>query len=119
MALLSAYFLHLRIYNEAQQGVLASMARVACACARLRRAPAAQALPDAAVAVAFVEEKLLAAGATPLFWPRWREELGRCTELGECLRGLVDELARGLGSCSGPRGGDDGMGEGGWGRAEE
>jgi hypothetical protein len=100
-ALLSAYFQHLRTCNEAQQGVMASLARVACASARLRHSAVAQALPDAALAVAFVEEKLLAADAGPLFWPRWRAELQRCTELGECLRGLTEDCSKGLGCASG------------------
>lgn len=113
MALLSAYFQHLRTYEDAQAGVLASLARVACASARLRGSPDVQPLPDAALAVALVEEKLGAAGATPLFWPRWRQELLRCTPLEECLRGLAEELARGLPLCGGS-GGDDG-----WGMAEE
>lgn len=99
-SLLSAYFLHLRGCHDAQHGVLASLVRVACACARLRGSACVEPLPDAALAVALVEEKLLAAGAGPLFWPRWREELQRCTELGECLRGLADECGAGLG-CGG------------------
>jgi hypothetical protein len=77
--------------------VLASLARVASAAARLRHSAHVQALPDAALAVAFVEEKLMAAGATPAFWPRWRAELHRCTELGECLRGLLEDCSKGLG----------------------
>ena len=96
-ALLSAYFQHLRTHQDAQQGVLASLVRVACACGRLRHSPRAELLPDAAVAVAFVEEKLVAAGSEPHFWPRWREELQRSTELRECLRGLVEDCGKGLG----------------------
>ena len=102
-SLLAAYFSHLRTFEEAQIGLLASLVRVACAVARLRHSPVVEALPDAALAVAFVEEKLAAAGATPIFWPRWRAELRRCTELGECLRGLVEECAQGL--CCGDGGG--------------
>ncbi|KAI3426224.1 hypothetical protein D9Q98_008600 [Chlorella vulgaris] len=94
--LLAAYFRHLRVHSEAQQGVLASMARVACASARLRHSCVAEPLPDAALAVAFVEEKLGLAGASPSLWPRWREELQRCTELGECLRGLWEDCVKGL-----------------------
>lgn len=98
-ALLSAYFLHLRSTEGAQATVLASLARVAAAVARLRRAPQAEALPDAALAVAYVEEKLLRAGGAPAFWPRWREELARCTELGKCLRGLAGDAASATGGC--------------------
>ena len=97
MALLTAYFQHLRTSEGAQRGVLASLARVAAASARLRHSARVEALSDAALAVACVEEKLLVAGASPLLWPRWREELQRCTELHECLRGLAEDCASGLG----------------------
>lgn len=66
----------------------------------------------------------MAAGAGAQFWPRWRMELQRCTDLDECLRGLAEELAGGLGQpadaaaqepcCGGWHGGD-----GGWGAPEE
>jgi len=66
----------------------------------------------------------MAAGASAQFWPRWREELERCTELDECLRGLADELAVGLaepGSSVQPCCGwaDGGRRAGGWGAPEE
>lgn len=99
--MLGTYFAHLRTFEEAQAGVLASLVRVACAAARLRRSPTVDLLPDAALAVAYVEEKLAAAGRDALFWPRWRAELARCKPLGECLRGLADECASGLASCGG------------------
>lgn len=106
--LLGAYFAHLRAHEEAQAGVLASLVRVACAAARLRRSSTVQQLPDAALAVAYLEEKLAAAGRDALFWPRWRAELARCTPLGECLRGLAEDCAaglQGLGCCGGSGGG--------------
>ena len=96
-ALLAAYFRHVRAAHDAQAGVLSSLARVAAASARLRHSGVAEAVPDAALAVAFVEEKLVAAGSAPEFWPRWRAELRRCTDLGECLRGLVHDCCKGLG----------------------
>ncbi|KAL4438185.1 hypothetical protein ABPG77_010546 [Micractinium sp. CCAP 211/92] len=96
-ALLSAYFLHLRAVEGAQHGALASLVRVAAASARLRHASEVAAVPDAALAVAFLEEKLLAAGSCPAFWPRWRAELQRCTPLGECLRGLAEDAVSDLG----------------------
>jgi hypothetical protein len=105
MALLTAYFQHLRTSEGAQQGVLASLARVAAASARLRHSARVEALSDAALAVACVEEKLLVAGASPVLWPRWREELQRCTELQECLRGLAEDCASGLGLRGGCGGG--------------
>lgn len=96
-ALLSAYFLHLRAFEGAQLGALASLIRMAAASARLRHSSQVAALPDVALAIAFLEEKLLAAGRTPAFWPRWRAELQRCTSLGECLRGLAEDAAAELG----------------------
>jgi len=113
-SLLSAYYLYLRACQEAQQGVLPSLARVAAAAARLRHSPTVEAVPDAALAVAYVEEKLLAAGAAPGLWPRWREELQRCTELGECLRGLAEDAgtALGLGLGAGRVGSGSGAGAG-------
>lgn len=53
MSLLSAYFLHLRATADAQQGVLASLVRVAAAVARLRGGSTVEPMPDAALAVAF------------------------------------------------------------------
>ncbi|KAL4448489.1 hypothetical protein ABPG75_005708 [Micractinium tetrahymenae] len=96
-ALLSAYFLHLRALEGAQQSALASLVRVAAASARLRRSAEVAAVPDAALAVVFLEEKLLAAGRSPAFWPRWRAELQHCTPLGECMRGLAEDVAAELG----------------------
>lgn len=96
-ALLSAYFLHLRAVEGAQHGALASLVRVAAASARLRHAAEVEAVPDAALAVVFLEEKLLAAGSCPAFWPRWRAELQQCTPLGECLRGLAEDAVSDLG----------------------
>ena len=112
--LLGAYFQHLRGVEGAPAGAVASLVRMACASARLRRVAAAAAVPDAALAVALMEEKLAAAGGSPLFWPRWREELARCTDLAECLRCLAADLAAGLhrggdgtGQCGGGRSADD------------
>lgn len=69
------------------------------------------------------EEKLLAAGACAQFWPRWREELQRCTGLDECLRGLSEDLAEGLAELGGAVepccGGWADGGEAGWGAPEE
>ena len=96
-ALLSAYFLHLRAVEGAQQAALANLVRVAAASARLRQATQVAAVPDATLAIAFLEEKLLAAGRSPALWPRWRAELQRCTPLGECLRGLAEDAAAELG----------------------
>ena len=52
MSLLSSYFQHLRATADAQQGLLASLARVAAAVARLRGSATVEAVPDAVLAVA-------------------------------------------------------------------
>lgn len=99
--LLAAYFKHVRTFAEAQQGVVASLARVACASARLRHSPVVRLVPDAALAVAFLEEKLLAADVGPTFWPRWRAELRCGADLDECLAGLAEDCCAGLGCAGG------------------
>lgn len=66
---LHADFSLVRVAEESPQGVLASLARVATACARLCLRRQVLPLPDAVVAVAFMEEQI--AARVSLFQAHW------------------------------------------------
>ena len=77
MAVLSAYFLLLRTHEEVGGELLPSLCRVAAASARLCGRAKVRPFPDAALAIAFAEERLAATGAFPAHWPRWAEVSSR------------------------------------------
>ncbi|GAB4817454.1 hypothetical protein N2152v2_004500 [Parachlorella kessleri] len=98
MALLSGYFCLIRVEEEAQQGLLESMARVATACARLCHRQEVLDFPDATVAVMYLEEQLIAWGAYATHWCKGRDELAKGTDLLVCLKLLRDDLHDCLGA---------------------
>ncbi|KFM27387.1 hypothetical protein F751_1164 [Auxenochlorella protothecoides] len=91
---LTAYFTCLRLGEEqAPQTALLSLARVAAACARLCHRAEILPVPDAAVAIALMEERLEAMGMLAMRWEKWREAwLVDGRPLDSCLNGLLSSI---------------------------
>ena len=93
MALLSGYFLMIRAAEESPQGVLASLARVASASARLCLRADVLPFPDAAVAVAFMEEQLSARVSGAYTWGGGAGASPGCCCHGACIHHCVRGLS--------------------------
>ncbi|KAK2076734.1 hypothetical protein QBZ16_005494 [Prototheca wickerhamii] len=94
LEVLTAYFTCLRLGEErVPQSALLGLARLASAAARLLGREEIVVVPDAAVAIALMEERLQALGLLAMRWEKhqlaWLKE-GR--ELHTCLASLVSDI---------------------------